>query len=314
MANNRKFGWHSGNVHARNVSVANSLTVGGASITGSNIPLNSGKTIYVNANLLKNGDGSSMDSGLTSITDALAVATNYDTIIVQQSSIMTCPTAGWTITQTGLKIIGTNLAPGTQSNAIKKTAGTTPMFLIKADRVEIANLCLSQRIAYPCIQIGDTAGQAYYQIYIHDNNIEGQTATYGIAPGPTASAANSQASPVNMVVENNFFRGFTTAAIVANGDRCSYIGNTIYVYAAGVGIKHISGTGDRPCTTIADNYLSGISSTSTYGITFAATPTAGDVILTRNYLSGTWDATITDIGGGCMNYVTDASGGALINC
>ena len=59
---------------------------------------------------------------------------------------------------------------------------------------------------------------------------------------------------------------------------------------------------------------SDLAATTTKGIYFAATPTAGDLILAKNYLCGTWNVTITDVGGGCMNYVTDASGGALINC
>jgi hypothetical protein len=313
MSTNRKFGWHSGSVHANNISVNNSLTVGGASVTGSQVPITSGVTRYVNPNLT-NGDGTSMAKGFPTLTAALAVANNYDTIIVAQSAIMTCPTAGWTITKTGLKIIGTNLAPGTQSNAIKKIAGTTPMFLIKADRVEIANLCLSQRIAYPCIQIGDTAGQAYYQIYIHDCNIEGQTGTFGISPGPTGAAANDQASPVNLVVENNYFDGFVTAAIVANGDRCSYIGNTIHVYTDGAGISHKSGTGDRPGNVFNYNNFRGLSASTTKAIVFAAKPTVGDAMIVGNMLSGSFNVTITDCDCGVNNYVADASGGALIAC
>jgi hypothetical protein len=311
---NRKFGWHSGSVHANNVSVNNSLTVGGASVTGSQVPITSGVTRYVNPNLT-NGDGTSMAKGFPTLTAALAVAGNYDTIIVSQASIITAPSAGWTITQTGLKIIGTNLHPGTQSNAIKKTAGTTPMFLIKADRVEIANLCLSQRIAYPCIQIGDTAGQAYYQIYIHDCNIEGQSgSTYGITPGPPAAAANDQASPVNMVVENNYMSGFATAAIKANGDRCSYIGNTINVGVDTIGIAHSSGAGDRPGNVFNYNSFRGKANATTQAIKMTTKPTVGDVMIIGNMLNGTFDATITDCDCGVLNYVADASGGALIAC
>lgn len=311
---NRKIGFRSGTLHARNIKVNGALTVGGASITGSSIPIVHGKTIYVDPNAAQVGDGTSLARAFTTITDALAVASDYDTIIVTQAAIMTCPTAGWTITQTGLKIIGSNLAPGTQSNAIKKIAGTTPIFLIKADRVEIANLCLSQRTAYAAIQIGDTAGQAYYQIYIHDCNIEGQTGTFGISPGPTGAAANDQASPVNLVVENNYFDGFVTAAIVANGDRCSYIGNTIHVYTDGLGISHLSGAGDRPGNVFNYNNFRGIASATTQAIKFATKPTVGDVMIIGNMLSGTFNATITDCDCGVLNYVADASGGALIAC
>jgi hypothetical protein len=311
---NRRFGWHSGSVHARNATIANSLTVNGASVTGSDLPMTSGSTWYVNPNLTKNGNGESISNGFTNLTDALAVAGNYDTIIVLQSAIMTCPTAGWTITQTGLKIIGTNLAPGTQSNAIKKIAGTTPMFLIKADRVEIANLCLSQRIAYPCIQIGDTIGQAYYQIYIHECNIEGYgTANYGITPGGNLGLATG-ASPVNMVVENNYFTGFTVAAIAADGDRCSYLGNTINVTVDTIGIWNLTAAGNRPGNVFNYNNFRGISGTTTKAIMFNAKPTVGDAMIIGNMLSGTFNVTITDCDCGVLNYVADASGGALIAC
>jgi hypothetical protein len=292
------------------LKVKNNLFVGGT-IQG-NVINSPGDVWYVD--ILNGGasnSGKTWDNAFSTLALALAAAGNYDTIFIAQNAIATV--TGMTITQIGLKIIGSNLHPGTQSHAMKQTAGTLPMFTIKADRVEIANLCLSQRTAYPCIQIGDTIGQAYYQIYIHDCNLEGQTGTYGITPGGSLGVA-SGASPVNMVVENNYFSGFTVAAIVADGDRCSYIKNTIKVNDDGIGIWYLSGAGDRPGSVIADNYLRGLAATTTKGILFAATPTAGDIILTRNYLCGTWNVTITDVAGGCMNYVTDASGGALINC
>jgi hypothetical protein len=315
MTNNRRFGWHSGNVHARNITTNGQLSVKGAQVVGT-LPLVSGKTWYVNPNLSKNGDGTSMAGGFTNITDALAVAGNYDVILVSQASIMTCPTAGWTITKTGLKIIGDNSHPGTQANAIKKIAGTTPIFTIKADRVEIANLCLSQRIAYAAIAIGDTAGQAYYQVYIHDCNIEGQSgSTYGITPGPEGAAANDQCDPVNLVVENCTFRGFAVAAITANGTRDAYLDNMIYVTTNALGINYLpASAGDRDYTTIIGNQFVGLSATTTKGILFASTPTVGTLALANNYLSGTWNVTITDTGSGCMNYAGDGSGGALINC
>ena len=53
---------------------------------------------------------------------------------------------------------------------------------------------------------------------------------------------------------------------------------------------------------------------STEGIVFTGTPSAGTLMLARNYLCGTWGTSITDVTGGCGNYVMDANGGALINC
>jgi len=295
----------------RSLKVKNNLFVGGT-IQG-NVINAPGDVWYVDTlNGSASGSGKCWSDAFSTLALALTAAGNYDTIFVAQNAIATV--TGMTITQTGLKIIGSNMHPGTQSHAMKQTAGTLPMFTIKADRVEIANLCLSQRTAYPCIQIGDTIGQAYYQIYIHDCNFDGYgIATYGITPGGNLGAATG-ASPVNLVVENNYFAGHITAAIVADGDRCSYINNTIYVAADGIGIWYLSAAGNRPGAVIMGNTFRGLSATTTKAILFAATPTAGDVILAKNYLCGTWNVTITDIGGGCINYVTDASGGALINC
>lgn len=286
-------------------------------VAGAGITVKNGCHIwYVDSGSTSTSEaGDSWQNACKTLAAAVALASPYDVILIAPNTIETVAATGITITTAGLRIFGANYTPGAQNSALKIAAGTAPMFTIKADRVEIAGLCLSQRTAYACIQIGDTAGQAYYNTYIHDCNFDGYgTATYGISPGPTASAANNQCDPVNLVVEDCYFSGHVTAAIVANGTRDTYRRNTIRVATNGIGISQFSGAGDRDYTVICDNYLFGLADSTTKGILFAASPTAGTLVLARNYLCGTWDVTITDVGGGCMNYVTDANGGALINC
>jgi len=278
--------------------------------------LTQGKTWYVDSNLSSSGTGMSWDTAFITLAEAITAAGNYDTIYIRRASIQTIATTGIEITQEGLRIFGENYSPGSQNAALKIAGGTASMFTISANRVEIAGLCLSQRTAYPCIKIGSdaqsTAGTAIYQTYIHDCNIEGYgTGTYGIAPNMSATTVDC----VNLVVEDNYFNSFATAAIYASGTRKTIRRNTICIAADTTGIHMLDNAGDRAYTIIVDNYIFGVAGTgTTKGIYFAGTPTAGTLLLAKNYLGGTFDVTITDVGAGVENYVTNATGGALINC
>jgi hypothetical protein len=307
-----KFGWRSGKLTAKNLSVTNALDVAGSQVVGT-LPLVSGNVWYVNPNRSVSGGGKSMADGLKTLTEALTLAGNYDCILIAQASIMTAPTTGWTITQTGLKIIGGGETAAAQPSAIKIAAGTASMFTIKADRVEIANLCLSQRTAYPCIKIGDTAGQAYYQIHIHDCNFDGyNTATYGVCPGEASFGVDT----VNLVVEDCYFRGHVTAAIVSNGTRDSYLRNIIHVPADAAGIYVYKTTGDRGYGVIADNIMFGEAGTTTKGIKSRGNNTPGLLIYARNLFAGDFDTTIDSNSGdpGVLNYYGSTTGGSLVDC
>jgi hypothetical protein len=198
----------------------------------------------------------------TTADSVFAVATAHDTII------FTDPDSGGhdltetiTIDQRGLKVYGCGGTQYVQNTTLKlpSTASDTDMFLIKTDKVEIAGLCFQNRKAGKCIAIGDTAGQAYYQIWIHDCNLTdyGGVATYGIAPGNADEANNTQVDPVNLVVERCTFDGFVTAAIVANGTRDCYIDNFIKVPVDGIGILDDHHTNSRGYGIIRKNYILG---------------------------------------------------------
>ncbi|MDD3106291.1 MAG: hypothetical protein PHP65_00600 [Bacilli bacterium] len=298
----------------RSLKVKQDLYVG-RSIKGNGL-INTANTVwYVNSNLSASGSGRSWDSAFLTLAEAVAVADDYDTILIAPDTIQTIATAGITITQNGLRILGANPHPGVQAASFKKTVGATPMFIIGADRVEIAGLCLSMRTAAACIQIGTTAiataGAGVYQVYLHDNNLEGQTATYGVVPH---NVGGTYADPVNLVVENNFFSGFATAAIVCNGTRDSYLNNTIMVPAAGIGIEYLKNAGDRGYGLIRGNRIYGSNSTDT-GIKITNAPSAGLFNVAENYVmycntnitTGKGDTSFL------MNYVSNATGGAIFD-
>lgn len=252
------------------------------------------------------GDGLTWDAAFITLAEAVDAAGDHDTILVAPNDIETVDAAGIEITQEGLRIIGSASSQGGQNSAFKCT-GTDAMIRIAADRVEIAGIYLSQRGAYPTIEIGSATVGAVYETHIHHCNFDGYgTATYGV------TGYNQTVDTVCLVVEDNYFMSFATAAIHCNGTRDTYRGNTIIVPTSTTGIYVVNNAGDRAYTCIVDNYLSGI--TDAVGIEFAGTPTAGTLMLAKNYLCGTWGTSITDVTGGCENYVMDASGGALINC
>jgi len=175
-----------------------------------------------------------------------------------------------TITQFGLRVFGAGNSYLNQRTTIKNptTGATVNMFTIKADKVEIAGLCFQNRQAGSCILIGDTAGQSYYQTYIHDCNFTdyGGVATYGITPGLPAGGTSDQPDPVNLVVEKCEFDGFVTAGLIANGTRDSYVDNFFKVPATSNGILLNKTTDGRGGGLIKGNLFVGAAGATTMGI------------------------------------------------
>ena len=253
------------------------------------------------------GDGTTWDKAVMTLAEAVALAGDHDTILIGSNDIETVAATGIDITQEGLKILGSAKTSASQNCAFKCT-GTAAMLRIASDRVEIAGITLSQRGAYTCIEIGTAGDGSQYETHIHHCNFDGYgTSTYGV------SGYGQTGDTVGLVVEDCTFMSFATAAIHASGSKDTYRRNTIFVPTSTTGIHVKDAGGDKNWTVIVDNDLIGI--TDAIGIVFAAgAPTAGTVMLARNMLSGTWGTTITDIAQGIENYVSDASGGALINC
>jgi hypothetical protein len=219
------------------------------------------------AEFCKRYDGMTLGNQYTVCTtadEAFARAGKHDRII-----FMAPDSGGHDLTKTitigssqfGLKIFGEGPSSKTQRTLIKNptAAADVDMFVVETDKVEFAGLTFQNRKAGTCIMIGDTAGTAFYQTYIHDCNFTdyGGVATYGISPGAVASAANLQCDAVNLVVERCEFDGFVTAAIVVNGTRSSYTDNYIRVGGGGAasGIKLYSSTDGRAGGCILRNWI-----------------------------------------------------------
>jgi len=264
-------------------------------------------TEFVKANQEKYPDGTY--KVYTTLSAAVAAADEYDTIIVAPG--LQTITETIEITKNGLRILGMLPTIYSQASTIKCATGTEDIFLIKANRVEIAYLSLSERVASKAIAIGDTAGQAYYQTYIHDCNFDAySTALYGIAPGNADAANNDQVDTVNLVVENCIFNGFKTAAIVANGTRDAYINNTIWVPSSGVGIIADKHTDSRFYGIIRGNLIIGTGTTDTGIQVTDVGSAAGLYAIVDNTIQGcnTTITTQTNLQGGGNESLAAATG------
>ncbi len=285
---------------------------------GASLTVKEGDNIwYVDSSRAVSGNGLTPKAAFITLAEAVAAAGDYDVILVAENSIETIASGGITITQTGLKIFGGNGSEMRQAAALKIAAGTSPMFTIKADRVEIAGFDLSTRIAYPCIAIGDTVGTAFYQTWLHHINFDGAgTSTFGVAMGGAGGfGVATQCDAVNLVIENNYFAAYVTAAVVVSGTRMTVRNNEFNVPVDTIGVTVVETGGNRGFWRIHDNLFAGIANSSTTAIKFAGNTTAGQGTVCRNLITGTWDTTITNNSGdiGCENYVGSTTGGSLID-
>ena len=226
----------------------------------------------------------------TTLEAAVAAASKNDRII------LLTPDSGAhdlsdtvTITTFGLQIFGDSFDELTQRTTIKNptTSSGNDMFLVKADKVVFAGLTFQNRKAGKCIAIGDTAGQAYYQITVKNCNFTdyGGVATYGVAPGNMTDSGNSQFDTVNLTVRDCMFDGFVTAAIVANGTRDAYINNRIIVPDSGIGIALTKAEDSRGNGVIRGNYIQCKGTSSGIVVTNAGSA-AGTHCIAENTLQG----------------------------
>jgi len=267
------------------------------------------------------GDGLTWEGAFMTLAEAVDAAGAHDTILVAPNDIETIATGGIEINQEGLRILGPLADKGLNNAAFKIDAGTSPMFTILADRVEIAGLHLSCRIAYPAICIGSVAdgvGTAIYETHIHDCNITGYgSADFGVAMGGAGGfGVKTQCDAVNAVIANNLFTGFTSAAVVVSGSRMVVKNNEFNVPVDTTGVIVVETGSDRGYWSVNDNLFVGIDGTSSYGIEFAGNTTAGQGQVIRNLFAGTWDASIGLNTGypGVENYEAADTGVGHIDC
>ncbi len=256
------------------------------------------------------GNGLTWEEAFITLQEAVTAAGDFDTILIAPNAIETIADVGIAITQQGLRIIGSASTEAAQNSAFKITGGTASMFQILANRVEITGIYLSQRTAYPAIEIGSASVGAVYETHIHNCNFDGYgTGTYAVR------GYNGTVDTVCLVVEDCYFMSWATAAISSNGTRDTYRRNTIIVAVDTTGIHVEKTAANRHWGVIADNLLLGKSGSSTVGIEFDGNSTAGSMITARNLFGGTFNTEISDNTGdpGVENYVGSTTGGSLID-
>jgi len=285
----------------------------GASGVGINVV--KGSSIYYvdknKTNPASSGDGKTWETAFLTIAEAIAAAGEYDTIFIGPGTYSEKLTA----TQYGLKIFGALASTGDQSVTTIKAvlASAAPCLTITTKgKQEIAGINFQQDGAKAAIQLGESGGSGLFSVHIHSCRFDGGgVGLYGVS---NYAASNPEDCP-DLVVENCQFREFVTAAIYANSTRDVYRNNTIWVRAAGIGIEYIPTTGSRPDCLIENNKIVGSASTDT-GISIANSPSAGTYFIVRNIVANcNTDITskATNDAVCVLNYVGDASGGALID-
>lgn len=242
---------------------------------------------------------------LASVSYAVSLCTTNAVIIVARGDYDETETIA--ITVNGVKILGPG--PDTQNKAMiyDGAAGGYDLMTINANEVVIDGLAFSAA--------GDTfdgivvAGSvASYKVAIRNCRFDGWSGEYGIQAGGTLDCPD-------LLIENNLFRSWNTAAVRVNGTRSCVRNNIFHVVTDKIGLEHIPAGGNRPDNVYLDNVFSGIANSSTTGIKFTGAPNNGTIMIGRNMFFGTWDTSITTIAahGGVNNYVADAAGGALID-
>lgn len=262
------------------------------------------RKFYVNANVTASGSGLSWDSPLKTITEALAVATTRNDVIYVAPGDYD-ETATLAVATQGLQIIGPG--PDTQNKAMVYDGGGAGYDLMTINNHEVVIDGLSFSAAadtYDGIVISGTTSS--YKVTIRNCRFDGWSGEYGIQ-----TAGDSP----DLLIENNLFRSWNTAAVQLNCTRACVRNNIFHVVTDKIGLEHVSAGGNRPDNVYVDNLFSGVANASTTGIKFTGAPNNGTCIVARNIFAGTWDTSITQVAAsiGVNNYVADGSGGALID-
>jgi hypothetical protein len=264
------------------------------------------ETFYVDAAISSSGDGSSWENAFKTISEAVAVATTAgDTIIVAPGDYDEDATVA--ISTNGLRIIGPG--PNTQNRAmLYGNAGAYDLMTINANEVEINGLAFSDATdTYDGIVIGGSSSS--YKVWIHNCRFDGWDGEYGIQAGASNDCPD-------LLIENNLFRSWNTAAVQVNCTRSCVRNNIFHVVTDKIGLEHVPSGSNRPDNVYLDNRFSGASNSSTTGIKFTGAPSDGTCMVGGNWFFGTWNTSITQVAGsiGILNYVSDTdTGGTLID-
>ena len=276
---------------------------------GSNLNAPATDDIYfVDANLSSAGDGETWDTAYTTITAAIAQAGDNDVIYIAPGDYLEGATIA--ITEDNLRLIG--VGGNQNSNAVLLYNNTTyaayDLLTVNANNVEIAGIGFTT-INDSCSAIKIATTAAAYKTWIHDCRFDGWSAgEYAIHTGTTYDSPD-------VLVEHNLFRAWTTSALFCNATRGIYRSNIIHVPAATIGIEHYPNAANRPDQLYHQNIILGAASTDT-GIKITNTPSAGLYMIIENKVlncNTSITGKATNDAACVLNYVGDASGGALID-
>ncbi len=265
--------WKGALLRAGILSDGVNITLPGGNFAARNFIVPSGNTWYVNKNNSVTGNGTSWELAFKTIAEAVAAASDYDTILIEEGVYDEGVVLN--ITQVGLRIFGmntTNYMFGTTS--IKASAANHICITINANQVEIAFLSFIQNNAKSCITIDPTA--SVYKTHIHDCHFGTTAATYGVYAGGTMDA-------VDTIVERCSFTVGAAVGVYINGTRCAVIDCSFNLAAGGTAIQHYPNTTDRPYARYLGNKIMGVNSTDT-GILISQAPTLGCLTVFDNVI------------------------------
>ena len=259
------------------------------------------ESFYVDAAISSSGDGSSWENAFKTITEAIAVATTAgDKILVAPGDYDEDATVA--VATNGLHIIGPG--PDTQNKAmIYGNGGAYDLMTINAHEVVIDGIAFSDvNDTYDGVVIGGSS--ASYKVTIRNCRFDGWDGEYGIQAGAVNDCPD-------LLIENNLFRSWNTAAVQVNCTRACVRNNLFHVVTDKIGLEHVPAGGNRPDNVYINNKFSGVSNSSTTGIKFTGAPSNGTCMCGDNLFFGTWNTTITQVAAyiGIHNYVADDAGG-----
>ena len=222
-----------------------------------------GQFWYLDSGASADGAGTSWDDAWDTMAEAVAGASNYDTILVADGSTYD-NAATINITQTGLHIIGTGAKEPNFAKAMVYGPSDGHFITINAHEVWIDNISfVGPANNYDAIRVGTTG--EFFKIKITNCKFDLTNGEYCIKADDTNDCPD-------MVIENNLFRSFATAGVYLNTTRAKVLNNIFLVMAGTTGIVFVPDGGGRPDSVIKGNVIRGSNSTDT-GISFSNTPT-----------------------------------------
>ena len=214
------------------------------------------------SNASDSNDGKSWEKPLSTIAQAISLAGDYDGIMIGMGVYSE---TALSITQEGLKFVGSGNSAIDRTMIKGTNAADAHILTILSNRVEVEGICFKQLAAKQCIVLGTSGSVDTYNCHIHNCRFYGtegaaSVATYGIAPCQTAPEPDIP----DFIIEENWFYGFTTAAVRAHGTRGMVRYNDIIMLSAGdYGIECPQATDGRPYMSVLENTITGVNSTDT---------------------------------------------------